>query len=326
MLIKNTILHLSQNKMLNKLAGNYGLSLGANNVVGGTSVEEMVSHVKELNAAGISATIDRLGEFVTEKEVALNFKTEILEVIEAIHTHELDAHISLKPTQLGLGIDKDFCRDNVREIVKAAEKYNIFINMDMEDYPNIQATYDILDELKKDHNNIGTVIQAYLYRAEEDVMQYKNTRMRIVKGAYKEPEDVALQDKKEIDENFLHLIKLHLMHGEFTSIATHDHNIIEAALRFAEENNIPKEKYEIQMLYGFRKDYQDQLVKDGRNVCVYVPFGNDWYGYFMRRLAERPQNINLVVKEAATSKKVKMTLGAIGGALVLRQLLKRRRR
>ena len=326
MLVKKFFLHLSQNKLLNKLAANYGEALGAKNVVGGTNVEEMIQHLKTINESGISATVVLLGEFVTEREVALQYKSEILEVTEAIYTNDLNAHISLKATQLGLGIDKDFCLENIREIVQVADKYGIFVNMDMEDYPNIQPTYDILGELKKDYKNVGTVIQAYLYRAKKDVGDNKDTRMRIVKGAYKEPAAVALQNKKEIDENFKRLIEHHLLVGEFTSIATHDHNIIEAVLEFAAKHNIPKDQYEIQMLYGFRKDYQHKLVEEGHNVCVYVPFGDDWYGYFMRRLAERPQNINLVLKQAMDSKKVKVALvGTAVGAAVLGGLLKKRK-
>ncbi|WP_088032125.1 proline dehydrogenase family protein [Evansella clarkii] len=323
MLIKNFFLNLSQNQLLIKMAENYGLALGAKNVVGGTTVTEMVEHVKALNEAGLTATVDRLGEFVTERDVAIRFKSEILEVIEAIHTNKLNAHISLKPTQLGLGIDKDFCLENLKEIVSAAENHNIFINMDMEDYPNIETTYELLGQLKKEHNNVGTVIQAYLYRAEKDVFKHEGTRMRIVKGAYKEPEDVALQDKKEIDRNFRRLIEHHLLHGEFTSIATHDHHVINDTLQFVEKHNIPKEKYEFQMLYGFRRDYQLKLVQEGHAVCTYVPFGTDWYGYFMRRLAERPQNINLVLKQAF-NRKTKIALGAAGGAVLLSQLVKKR--
>lgn len=325
MIIKHFFLYLSQNQALNHMAENYGLALGAKNVVGGTNTEEMVAHVKALNEAGLGVTVDRLGEFVTDKRVALDFKEEILGVIEAIHKNQLNAHISVKPTQLGLGVDKDFCFENLREIVHAAAAYDIFVNFDMEDYPNVQSTYDIINILKRDYNNIGTVIQAYLFRAEADTDKYKDTRMRIVKGAYKEPAEVALQDKSEIDENYKRLIQHHLLHGDYTSIATHDHNIINDTIEFIEKHNIPKEKYEFQMLYGFRKDYQLELAKKGYNVCTYVPFGTDWYGYFMRRLAERPQNINLVAKQALNGR-AKVVLGAVGGLIVLRHLMKKRRR
>lgn len=189
---------LSQNKVLNSGAKRWGLKLGAQSVVAGTSVEQMVESVKQLNAKGIAATIDNLGEFVFEKQEAIEAKTQILAVIEAIHAHRLDAHISLKPTQLGLDIDYAFCLGNLQEIVAKANDYNIFINFDMEDYGHLQPSFDIIDELSKDYNNIGTVIQAYFYEADENLQKYKDYRMRIVKGAYKEPENLAYQDKKTL--------------------------------------------------------------------------------------------------------------------------------
>lgn len=324
MILKNFFLSLSQNQSLNQIAQNYGLTLGAKNIVAGTTIDEMITHVKILNKNGLAVTIDRLGEFVTDKKVALAFKDEILEVLEAIHTNQLNAHISVKLTQLGLGIDKNLCLESMREIANLANNFSIFINMDMEDYSSVKSTFEILDKLKEEYNNVGTVIQAYLHRAEDDVEQYKNTRMRIVKGAYKERENVAIQDKVDIDRNYINLIEHHLLHGTFTSIATHDHRIINEVIKFTNKHHISKENYEFQMLYGFRKDYQLELVKQGYNVCTYVPFGNDWYGYFMRRLAERPQNINLVVKEVL-NKKTKIVLGVAGGLVVLNQLRKKSR-
>lgn len=320
---KDFFIMLSQNKMLNSGAKRWGLKLGAQSVVAGTNIEEMVKSVKELNANGISATIDNLGEFVFEKEEALQAKTKILAVIEAIYEHQLDAHISLKPTQLGQDIDYSFCLENLSEIVENAYKYNVFINFDMEDHGHLQSSFDLIDELSKDYDNIGTVIQAYFYNAKDMITKYKNYRLRIVKGAYKESEDVAYQDKKDIDQNFIELIEYHLLHGKFTSIATHDHQIINHVKKFAKKNNIPTEKYEFQMLYGFRKDMQLSLAKEGYNFCTYVPFGVDWYGYFMRRLAERPQNLNLVAKQTF-NKKTKTLIGIGAGAFILGRLSKKK--
>ncbi|MGE7184217.1 proline dehydrogenase family protein [Peribacillus sp. NPDC006672] len=314
---------LSQNKILNSGAKRWGLKLGAQSVVAGTNIEEMVKSVKELNANGISATIDNLGEFVFEKKEALQAKKKILAVIEAIYQHQLDAHISLKPTQLGQDIDYSFCLENLSEIVENAYKYNVFINFDMEDHGHLQSSFDLIDELSKDYSNIGTVIQAYFYNAKDMITKYKNYRLRIVKGAYKESENVAYQDKKDIDKNFIELIEYHLLHGKFTSIATHDHQIINHVKKFAKENNIPTEKYEFQMLYGFRKDMQLSLAKEGYNFCTYVPFGVDWYGYFMRRLAERPQNLNLVAKQTF-NKKTNTLIGIGAGAFLLGRLSKKK--
>jgi proline dehydrogenase len=322
-MLKEFFIGLSQNKFLNAAAEKYGLKLGAQNVVAGTNLEEAIVSIKELNAHGISCTIDNLGEFVYEKAEATEAKDQILDVIEAINEHQLDAHISLKPSQLGLDIDYTFCFNNLKEIVDRASKYNVFINLDMEDYDRLQPSFDILDELSKDYDNVGTVIQAYFYRAVEDIEKYKNFRLRIVKGAYKESENHAFQEKSDIDENFVRLIEYHLLHGKFTSIATHDHNIINHVKAFVEANNIPKEKYEFQMLYGFRKDLQLELAHEGYNFCTYVPFGKDWYGYFMRRLAERPQNINLVAKQVF-NKKTNTVIGVAVGSFILGRLSKKR--
>jgi len=240
-----------------------------------------------------------------------------------IRENEVDAHISLKPSQLGLDIDYHFCLENVREIVAKAHSYGIFVNFDMEDHARLQPSFDILEELSKDYDNVGTVIQAYFLQAEEDLHKYKDFRLRIVKGAYKEPANLAYQEKQEIDENYIKLIEWHLLNGKFTSIATHDHNVINHIKLFVKQNNISNDKFEFQMLYGFRKDMQLQLAKEGYNFCTYVPFGQDWYGYFMRRLAERPQNLNLVVKQVF-NKKTNTMLGLAAGAFALGRLTKKK--
>jgi proline dehydrogenase len=325
MMLKNFFIGLSQNQLLNTLAKKYGLKLGAQSVVAGTNIPEMIESVKELNRHGISCTIDNLGEFVFEKEEAIKAKEQILEVIEAIHENKVDAHISLKPTQLGLDIDYDFCLENLREIVAKAHSYQIFVNFDMEDYGHLRPSFDLLDELSKEYDNIGTVIQAYFYEAEEFIKKYKDYRLRIVKGAYKEPPEVAYQDKRDIDGNFLKLIEYHLLNGKFTSIATHDHRIINHVKQFVKQHNIPKDKFEFQMLYGFRKELQLELAKEGYNFCTYVPFGTDWFGYFMRRLAERPQNMNLVVKQVF-NKRTNTILGVAGLAFLLGRMSKKNKK
>ena len=321
MALRDLFIKLSENDMLNSAAQKYGLKLGAQTVVAGTNITEAMANVKELNAHGISCTIDNLGEFVFDEAEAIKAKEEILHVIEAIHTEDVDAHISLKPSQLGLDIDIDFCYDNLREIVERAYEYGIFVNFDMENYERLNPTLDILEELAKSFDNIGTVVQAYLFRAQEDLERFKDFRMRIVKGAYKEDESVAYQDKLDIDLNFIELIEYHLLNGKFTSIATHDHNIITYVKRFVEDHNIARDKFEFQMLYGFRKEMQIELRREGYNFCVYVPFGEDWYGYFMRRLAERPQNLNLVTKQVFT-KKTNTVLAVAAGAFLVGRVMK----
>lgn len=288
---------LSNNTLLNETAKKWGFSLGAEKFVAGTDLPSAARKVRELNKHGISVTLDKLGEFVNDREEATEAKNNVLAVIEHIHSEGLDSHVSLKLTQLGLDIEKEFCLENMREILGKASEYNMFVNIDMEKYIHYQPTLDILQELRKEYNNVGTVMQSYLHRTQDDLEDLKDVRLRITKGAYKESEDVAYQTKEEIDANYLEVVKKRLQGDAFTSIATHDHNIINEVKTFVSENNIDKDKFEFQMLYGFRTEMQYALAKEGYNFCTYIPFGDDWFGYFMRRLAERPQNINLVLKD-----------------------------
>ena len=322
-MLKDFFIGLSENQLMNSAAQKYGFQLGAQQVVAGTNIEEMIESVKELNQAGISCTIDNLGEFVFERSEAIKAKEQILAVVDAIQEHGVDAHISIKPSQLGLDIDFGFCEELIEEIVKRAKDTGIFVNFDMENHTRIEPTYQLLDDLiAKGYDNIGTVIQAYFHEAIEDTKRYTNMRIRLVKGAYKESPEVAYMDKQDIDANYIKIIEEHLLHGKFTSIATHDHNIINHVKRFVKEHDISNDQFEFQMLYGFRKDMQLQLAKEGYNFCTYVPFGDDWYGYFMRRLAERPQNINLMVKQVF-NKKTNTVLGLVACAFVLGRLTKR---
>lgn len=323
MALRDFFIALSENRTLNSAAQKYGLKMGAQSVVAGTNIQETIESIKELNQQGISCTVDNLGEFVFEKSEATAAKQQILEVIQAIHENGVDAHISLKPSQLGLDIDRDFCYENLKEIVSLADKYDIFVNFDMEDYDRLHPSFELMEELSEVHGNIGTVIQAYFHESDENIEKYKNYRLRIVKGAYKEPADIAYQDKADIDRKFIQLIEYHLLHGKFTSIATHDHNVINHVKQFVKINDIPNDKFEFQMLYGFRKDMQLQLAKEGYNFCTYVPFGSDWYGYFMRRLAERPQNLALVTKQVF-NKKTNTVIGLAAAAFLAGRLTKRK--
>lgn len=324
MVLRDFFIYLSENKLLNSAAQKYGLKMGAQSVVAGTSLPEVVQSIKELNKANISCTVDNLGEFVYEKSEATAAKNNILAVVQAIHDEQLDAHISLKPSQLGLDIDYAFCYENLKEIVELAHQYNIFVNFDMENYERLYSSFDLLEELHKEFDNVGTVIQAYFFESEENIEKYKNFRLRIVKGAYKEPENVAYQSKGDIDHNYLKLIEYHLLHGKFTSIATHDHNVINHVKQFVKQHNISNDKFEFQMLYGFRKEMQLDLAREGYNFCTYLPFGNDWYGYFMRRLAERPQNVALVTKQVF-NKNTNLAIGIGAAAFALGRLSKKRK-
>lgn len=324
MSLKDFFIALSENQTLNSAAQKYGFKLGAQSVVAGTNIDEVIASIKHLNAQGISCTVDNLGEFVFEKSAALAAKEQILAVIERIHSENLDAHISLKPSQLGLDIDFEFCYENLREIVALANEYQIFVNFDMENYARLHPSFELLEKIHTEYDNVGTVIQAYFFESDENVERYKDYRLRLVKGAYKEDESVAYQSKADIDRKFIEQIEYHLLHGKFTSIATHDHNVINHVKQFVEKHNIPNDKFEFQMLYGFRKEMQLSLAKEGYNFCTYVPFGNDWYGYFMRRLAERPQNLTLVTKQVFT-KKTNTILAVAAGAFLAGRISKKHR-
>lgn len=320
--LRDFFIALSENKVLIAGAQKFGLRLGAQSVVAGTNVDEVVKTIKRLNNQNISCTVDNLGEFVFEEAEALEAKKNILNVIEVIHAEKLDAHISLKPTQLGLNFDKEFCYNNLRDIVGTAHEYGIFINFDTETHETLYESFDLMERLHEEFDNVGTVIQSYFFNAQENIERFKDYRLRIVKGAYKEPADLAYTDKADIDANYLKLIEYHLLHGKFTSIATHDHNVIAHVEKFVKENNISHDKFEFQMLYGFRTEMQEDLATQ-YNFCTYLPFGKDWYGYFMRRLAERPQNMELVVKQVF-NKKTNTMLGVAAAAFALGRITKRK--
>jgi len=225
-MIRSFFIALSDNSILNAGAKRWGLRLGADQFVAGNDINSTLNTVKQLNEKGIACTIDHLGEFVSEKNESIKAKENILQAIEKISSEKVECHLSVKLTQLGLYFDDAFCLENMIEIVEKADKHNIFVNIDTEDYLHYERTLDILKELRKEYDNVGTVMQSYLLRAEDDMKSLKDVRLRLVKGAYKESESVAYQDKEDIDANFLKLAKIRLKGHTFTSIATHDHHII----------------------------------------------------------------------------------------------------
>jgi proline dehydrogenase len=297
-LLRNFFLFLSKNKFLTKMAKKYGLRFGASRFVAGETIEQAVEVIKDLNNKGLAVTIDYLGEFVDNEKEANEMADQSIEAIKAIGREKLDSQLSLKMTSMGLDISYDVVMRNMRRILDAAKENNVFVTIDMEDYARCQKTLDIFKELKKDYDNVGTVIQAYLYRTEKDIedLNAYSPNLRLVKGAYKESPEVAFPDKKDVDENFKKIIKMHLLNGNYTAVATHDDAIIEYTKQLVKEYNIPNDQFEFQMLYGIRPERQLELVKEGYKMRVYVPYGTDWYGYFMRRLAERPANVAFVLK------------------------------
>lgn len=297
-LLRNFFLFISHNRLITKLAKKYGFRLGASRFVAGKNMDETVNIIKQLNAKGLAVTLDYLGEFVeTESETAERVQRSI-KAIKTIHREELNAQLSVKLTSMGLDISEDLVIENMRQVLRAAERYDVFVNIDMEDYSRYEKTLRIFKTLRSEFEQVGTVLQAYLYRIEQDLLELQaySPTLRLVKGAYKESAEVAFQKKKEVDDQLKKLISIHLLSGHYTAIASHDDNIIEYTNKIVKENYIPVEQFEFQMLYGIRPERQDELGKEGYTMRVYVPYGTDWFGYFMRRLAERPANVLFLLK------------------------------
>ncbi|WP_409251894.1 proline dehydrogenase family protein [Bacillus sp. SCS-153A] len=296
--MRNFFLFLSKNKPLTKVAKKYGLRFGAARFVAGESIDLAVEAIKGLNKQGLSVTIDYLGEFIDNEAEANEMADQCIEAVKAIGRERIDSQLSLKMTSMGLDLSEEIVMRNMRRILEAAQQYGVFVTIDMEDYSRCGKTIDIFKRLKSEFDNVGTVIQAYLFRTEKDmeVLNEYSPNLRLVKGAYKESPLVAFPDKKDVDENFKKIIKMHLVNGNYTAVATHDDAMIEYTKQIVEEYNIPNDQFEFQMLYGIRVERQLELAKEGYKMRVYVPYGTDWYGYFMRRLAERPANVAFVLK------------------------------
>ncbi|MCI8278365.1 proline dehydrogenase family protein [Staphylococcus xylosus] len=315
-IVKNFFIGLSNNPLLNKTAKEIGPMLGANKVVAGNTITALVDTIERLNNKGITVTVDCLGEFVLTEGEAIQAKDQIIEVMYAIYNHNLDGHMSIKLSQLGSEFDTDLAYRNLREILlKANEFDNMHINIDTEKYDSLFDITQVLDRLKGEFKNVGTVIQAYLYKADALIDKYPELRLRMVKGAYKESDTIAYQTKEEIDKNYIRLMEKRLLNSKnVTSIATHDDEIIRHMKQFIKDNNIERSQYEFQMLYGFRTDLAEKIAGEGNNFCIYVPYGDDWFSYFMRRLAERPQNLNLMFKEFMKPDILKK-VGIVSGAM-----------
>ncbi len=298
--LSKVFISLSHNQTANKMAKKYGLKFGAARFVAGNSIENAVKCVRELNQNGMVAMMNYLGEFVSSEDEAAKAADNCIKTLDAIHRSGIDSNLSVKISSLGLDISKEVCLKNLRRILDKAREYGNFVRIEMEDYSHCQLTLDIYKELRKEYDNIGTVLQAYLYRTEKDLEELNayNANLRLVKGAYNEPADVAFPKKSDVDKSYENMIKTHLLNGNYAGIATHDGEMVDKILRFVAENKIPKSQFEFQMLYGIRSDLQTQLAKKGYKVRVYIPYGVDWFGYFMRRLAERPENLTFVLKNA----------------------------
>jgi proline dehydrogenase len=261
----------------------------ARTFVAGDTVNEAIKAVKKLNEKKVMATIDVLGESVKDRETAEKAVNAYLELLGAIPQAGIESHASLKLTQMGLDIDTEYCYQNVRKIVQKARELGNFVRIDMEGTPHTQRTLDVFCRLRKDYDNIGIVVQAYLYRTEKDVQDLNaiKARVRICKGAYKEPQDLAIKKMKDIRANFVKLAELLFKDGVYPGIATHDDKLIKWTKEYVAANNISSDKFEFQYLYGIRNKTFRKLAEEGYRVRCYVPFGTHWLPYTLRRLRER---------------------------------------
>jgi proline dehydrogenase len=297
--VRDFLLALSENRTLTGLIARIGpFSRLALRFVAGETLPEAIEKIRALNDRGILVTIDHLGENVTDERGAEEATEACLQILEAIRAERLRANISVKLTQLGLDIDLEFCRKNLHRVAERALEHDNFVRIDMESSEYTDRTLDIFRSAYETYGNVGIVIQAYLYRSGKDIEEINamGARVRLCKGAYREPKAVAFPSKREVDANFLRLTGQLLDSGTYPAIATHDERMIEATKRMAVEKGRTQDGFEFQMLYGIRRDLQVGLVQEGYAVRVYTAYGKMWAPYFMRRLAERPANVFFLLK------------------------------
>jgi proline dehydrogenase len=299
-MLRGSLLYLSEQPALKRVFGGPLAKPLVGRFVAGEKLSDAVEAIKKLNAAGMTATLDYLGESVATAREAGAAAMQYVAILHAIERAQVQSNASLKLTQMGLDVDRALSVRNVERIVAQAAQFGNFIRIDMEGSDYTHITLDIHRQLFERHQNVGVVIQAYLYRSEADIRELNQlgARVRLCKGAYNEPANVAFPDKADVDANFVKLMQMLLSEGTYPGIATHDERMIEATRNYAAKHGIGADRFEFQMLYGIRRDLQEQIVREGYRMRVYVPYGEEWYPYMMRRLAERPANIMFVLKGA----------------------------
>jgi len=301
-MLKNTLLFMAQNESVRKFVMSNRAARGVSRrFVAGEELDEALAATKVLNQQGLHVSLDYLGENVADEQEAQATAQGYREILDRIHDSAADANISIKLTALGLDISRELCDENLAQILEHAGQMPIFVRIDMEGSAYTERTMDITLRVHERFEHVGTVIQSCLYRSKKDVEQLilQGVRVRLVKGAYKEPKALAFQVKSDVDRNYVRLMTLLLQRGNYPALATHDEAIIDAACKYARNNGISPKSFEFQMLYGIRRDLQEKLVSQGYNVRVYVPFGSQWYPYLMRRMAERPANLMFIASNAA---------------------------
>ncbi len=305
--LRAAFIALSQSRSLRQISEQSTLGHRlSSRFVAGTTVEEALAATQEVNAFGMSVSLDNLGENVTNADEARHSADLYHELLDRIRERGLDANVSVKLTHMGFDVDRQLAVGIVSSLVQRAREKNSFVRVDMEGSPYTQSTLDVVQQIHGQDGNrgrVGAVIQSYLRRSEADVQQLvgQGIRIRLCKGAYQEPPDIAFPEKSDVDANYVKLMKLLLKSGIYHGIATHDEKMIQATVQFAQAERILPTAFEFQMLYGVRRDLQRELVKQGWRMRVYIPFGTEWYPYFMRRLAERPANALFIAKNLLRS-------------------------
>ena len=302
-MFRSIFIALSESKLLRAIAerSRVGRRLSSRFVAGTTVEAALTATATTTNSHAMSVSVDNLGENVTNVEEAHHSAALYREMLDQIAARKLNANVSLKLTHMGLDVDEKLSREIVSKLVQHAANIDNFVRIDMEGSPYTEKTVQVVRELhqRPGHaGHVGAVIQAYLFRSERDVeaLCTERIRIRLCKGAYKEPPEIAFQKKEDVDANFVKLMKILLESGTYHGIATHDPKMIDATIAFAHNERIAPDRFEFQMLYGIRRDLQEKLVRDGWRMRVYIPFGTEWYPYLMRRLAERPANAIFILK------------------------------
>jgi proline dehydrogenase len=300
-MLKDTMLYLARQDGIRKFVShNTAARRVARRFVAGETLDDAMLVAHALNKQHISVSLDHLGENVADASEAGSAAGDYVAILDRIAAEDAEANISIKLTALGLDLGVDLCRANLDRVLRRARELNTFVRVDMEGSAYTQATLDMVADLRRTYDNVGTVLQSMLYRTPKDVeaLIASRTRVRLVKGAYLEPAAVAYPKKADVDRQYIELMHALLERGTYPAIATHDERIIADARQFAGDHGISRARFEFQMLYGIRRDLQEALARDGYNVRVYIPYGTQWYPYLTRRMAERPANLVFVMSNA----------------------------
>ncbi len=297
-MLKDTLLYLAHNpRMKDFVTHNRVARSAARRFVAGEVLDDALQVAHTLNEKHIQVALDLLGENVSDDKEARAAAQNYIKAIDLVKKTDTDANISIKLTALGLDISPELCEENVHSILEYAEELGVFVCIDMEASAYTERTVEMTLRMREQYQQVGTVIQSYLHRSKRDIerlIEHK-VRVRLVKGAYKEPAEIAFQEKADVDRNYIQLMEMLLARGNYPAVATHDQHIVDTATAYIRDHGISKSLFEFQMLYGIRRDLQEKLIKEGYNVRVYVPYGSQWYPYLMRRIAERPANLMFVM-------------------------------